>query len=136
MHSISTIPGRTEMELLSSVEGNFMSPQSSNSNMKIVQDSLLAMYLMTKDWVEISKENFSHMVMNADDWDMSYVHHKIEHIRRVYKELGIKDPYEYSGRFMFSMMLPDDFNYVSKNKSNHNEPEVKIYKGVLLLDRA
>ena len=131
VHSVSTIPGRTEMELLSSVEGNFMSPQSSNSNMKIVQDSLLAMYLMTKDWVKISKQLFSHIVMNADDWGFSYVTNKINHIRKVYKELGIKDPYEYSGRFIFSMMLPDTFNYISKNKANPKEPEVKIYKGVL-----
>ena len=119
------------MELLSSVEGNFMSPQSSNSNMKIVQDSLLGMYLLTRDWVEISTSLFSHIVMSADGWDMTHVHTKLEHIAKVYKELDVKDPYKYSGRMIFSMMLPSTFNYVSKNKANPNESEVKIYKGVL-----
>lgn len=119
------------MEMLSSVEGNFMSPQSSNSNMKIVQDSLLSTYLMSKGWVEISENLFSDIVMNADDWNMNYVNHKLEHIRKVYKELDIKDPYKYSGRLIFSMMLPDDFNYTKTNKANPEEPTVKIHKGVL-----
>jgi hypothetical protein len=83
VHSISTITGRTEMELLSSVEGNFMSPQSSNSNMKIVQDSLLAMYLMTKGWVKIEEDLFSNIVMNADGWESGFLSHKIKHIRNV-----------------------------------------------------
>ena len=119
------------MEILSSVEGNFMSPQSSNSNMKIVQDALLAMYLMTLNWKRISNELFSHIFMNADDWSFSYISHKLQHIRNVYKELDIKDPYKYSGRLIFSMMLPDDFNLFQKNNANPKEPVVKIYKGVL-----
>jgi DNA-directed RNA polymerase beta' subunit len=82
------------MQLLSSVEGNYMSPQSSNSNMKVVQDSLLAMYLMTKDDVYISKYLFSDIVMNADDWSCNYVKYKLEHISKVHKELGIKPKYK------------------------------------------
>ena len=79
IHAVSTLQGRTEMELLSSVEGNYMSPQSSNSNMKVVQDALLGMYLMTKGLIPISKNLYSNIVMSADGWDSTYVSNKLKH---------------------------------------------------------
>ena len=125
IHSISSITGQTEMKFLSSIEGNFMNPQSSSSNMKIVQDSLLAMYLMTDDNVIIPDDLWATIIMYADNWTPDYIAKKTKHYYKVLDEMGITEK-RITGKMVFSFMLPDDFNYNNK---------VKIYKGVLLEGR-
>ena len=105
VHAVASVTGRTEMKMLSSVEGNYMNPQSSSSNMKVVQDSLLAMYLMTKKDVYISKGLFSRIITNADDFSFDFVQKKLLHIYKVYYELNKRLKYDYTGRLILYEML-------------------------------
>ena len=52
------------------------------------------------------------------------------HIESVLKSLNLDD-YKYTTYNLFSLILPDDFNY-TKNGANKSQPIFKIYKGVLI----
>jgi DNA-directed RNA polymerase beta' subunit len=121
---------KAELQLLSTTKAKMFSPQASKSNLSIVQDSLLASYLMTISKDKIEKEEFFNICMHGDDWTPKYILDKIQHIRRVHKELGRKVQ-AFNGKGLISMMLPNDFNYVKKNDASTEEPVVKIYKGVM-----
>jgi DNA-directed RNA polymerase beta' subunit len=127
---------KAELMTLSTTKAKMFSPQASKSNLSVVQDSLLASYLMTISKDKIEKEEFFNICMNGDGWTDKFVDgklwilHKIQHIRKVLKELG-KKAQAFTGKGLVSMMLPDDFNYIKKNDASAEEPVVKIYKGVM-----
>jgi DNA-directed RNA polymerase beta' subunit len=131
IHSISTLQGSVEMEDLVGVKGNFMNPQSSTTNFNIVQDSLLAMYKMTQGFRKISNSLYSSMIMNMDNVDYSVVVEKIKLVEKIYKKHGVKTNCKYDGKMMFSLLLPNDFNYTKKNNADPDFPIVKIENGVL-----
>ena len=107
-----------------------MSCQASKSNIRIVQDSLLASFLMTKGKVLIPEQTFQNICMKGDGWTIEYIQKKIQHIRKVLQQLG-KRTQAFTGKGLFSMLLPDTLIYSKKNNADLNEPEVKIYRGVL-----
>jgi len=115
---------------LSTTKANIMNPQASKTNMCVVQDSLLGAYLMTRDDSAIPKETFHNICMRGDNWSPTYILDKISHIRQVLKELG-KPIQVYNGKGLISMMLPNDFHYYKKTNGSTEQPEVKIYKGVM-----
>jgi DNA-directed RNA polymerase beta' subunit len=126
-----------------------ISAQSSKTNITIVQDSLLGAYKMTLGEQKITREEFFQLSMKIQDINEGYnrvsskkkksgdcqfdILGKIEHIRGVLKGLG--KPWEgnevFTGKALFSMILPNDFIYKKKNNTDPNEPVVKIYRGVL-----
>lgn len=127
---------KAELMTLSTTKAKMFSPQASKSNLSIVQDSLLASYLMTISKNKIEKAEFFNICMHGDGWSDKFIDgkfwilYKIQHIRKVLKELG-KKAQAFSGKGLVSMMLPEDFNYVKKNDASVEEPIVKIYKGVM-----
>ena len=130
LHVPQDYDARAELQLLSTTKANMISPQASKSNVSIIQDNLLGAYLMTMYKDKIPKDTFFNICMNGDNWSPSYILQKIQHIRRVHKELGLKAQ-AFTGKGLVSMMLPDDFNYTKKNDANPEEPVVKIFRGVM-----
>lgn len=143
LHLPQNIESRLEIENLVTVKRRIMSAQSSKPNIKIVQDSLLGAYLMTDGIQKINQEDFFNICMkivttytdnkgnkiktHLDTKDILY---RMQHIRRVMKEKG-KKVQCFTGKGLYSMILPLDFNYTKRNNANELEPVVKIYKGVL-----
>jgi DNA-directed RNA polymerase II subunit RPB1 len=117
--------------MLATEKNCLVSPQSSKTNLCIVQDSLLGAYLMTNDSTKIPQELFYNICMCNRDWTPDFIMKKVQHIRKVYKELNLP-AVAFNGKGLFSLMFPDDLFYTKKNNANPNEPEVKIYKGVMV----
>ena len=118
----------TELKLIASSKYNMISPQSSKSNIAIVQDGLLGTYLLTKDDEILTKSNFFQLLQNVDGIDSMDILSKITHIQTIMN----KDSHYYSTRMLFSFILPNNFYYTRKNNCLKDEPIVKIDKGVLL----
>ena len=127
---------RAELIHLCGAKHNIISPQSSKPNITIVQDSLLSCYLMTQpDCKKLSKEEFFNIAnvaiqTNGEKMTSTSILAKIQHIRKVLKTKG-KKINSFNGRGLFSLALPNDFNYEYKNGANEDEPIVKIYRGVM-----
>lgn len=130
IHVPQEYDARAELQILSTTKAKMFSPQASKSNVSIVQDSLLSAYLMTISKDKMERETFFNICMHGDGWTPKYILGKIQHIRRVLKELGRK-LHAFNGKGLVSMMLPEDFNYTKKNDADPEEPIVRIYKGVM-----
>ena len=130
IHAPSTPECVAELQELSASKHNLISAQSSKPNITIVQDALLGNYLMTLPEKYISKAHFFQISCAARNMSTDMILNKIQHIRRVlkFKSKPIK---AFSGRGLFSLLLPNDFNYESTNKACASEPTVRIYRGVL-----
>lgn len=126
IHSVATPEAEAELRLLASVENNIISVQSGKSNIVIVQDSLLGAYLMTIRGEPIKKETFFQLCMSLDDMSIEEI---IEKIEKYQKKTGITN---YTGKMLFSMLLPDDFFYTSNNRADEKDPVVIIEEGLLL----
>lgn len=131
IHTSADYDARSEMKYLATTKKNIMGNQSSKPNLCIVQDALLGAYLMTRDDSKIEKEVFYNICMKGDGWTPDFILNKIQHIRKVQKELGIKI-LALNGKGLVSLMLPEDLIYNRKNDAHPDQPVVKIYKGVLI----
>lgn len=132
-HTPSSYESLAELQLLSTPYSKYMNPQSGSAYQKIVQDTLLGAYLMTGKDVKISKAEFFNFCMRlvdskGDSMTTDYLLKKIKHIKAVLKKMD-KPSDPFTGRGMFSMFLPLDFNLIKKTEGE--ETHVKIYKGVL-----
>ena len=130
IHAPSTPECVAELQELSATKNNLISEQSSKPNITIVQDALLGNYLMTKPGHKMSREIFFQIACAGRGWTPNYILNKIQQIRRVMKAKG-KRIQAYTGKGLFSLMLPEDLCYVRENKGNPTEPTVRIHKGVL-----
>jgi len=129
------IPQSKEAEIealeLSAVKHNIISAQGSKPNIAIVQDSLTAAFLMTKENKSITRSQFFNVCMAGNiDGKMLYSPEKINTIIKVLELKGKKQEV-WNGRGLISLLFPDDFIYEKKNDADPSEPVVKIYRGVL-----
>ena len=120
-----------EISQLATEANCFISSQASKPNLCVVQDSLIAAFLMTRDNSKITKELFYNITCVNKDWTPDFVLGKIQHIRRVFKELG-KPIVALNGKGLFSLMLPDDLYYTKRNNATEEEPIIRIHKGVVV----
>jgi DNA-directed RNA polymerase II subunit RPB1 len=115
-----------------------ISPQESKPNITIVQDSLLAAFLMTQDTLDkkgkiveklVSKSKFFSISMHGSKingselWSIK----DMDRIKKVYKKFC---PWRrlYTGRSLLSLILPANLQYEKKNNSCEM---VRIYNGVI-----
>jgi DNA-directed RNA polymerase beta' subunit len=131
VHLYQDYDAKADLEFLSSTKSNYISPQASKSNVSIIQDCLLASFLMTRDDSKIEQGRFFNICMHGDGWSPDYILKKIQHIRKVQKSLGRK-VLALNGKGLVSLILPEDFYYEKKNDASRDQPIVKIYKGVML----
>lgn len=126
LHCPATPEAEAELRILSSVQNNIISVQSGKSNIVIVQDSLLAAYLMTYRKEPIEKSDFFQLCMSLRDISLDEMHQIIADYQT---KTQIKD---YTGKLLFSMLFPRDFFYKGKNNADPNDPEVVVEHGLLL----
>jgi len=130
IHAPSNPECVAELQELSATRHNLISEQSSKPNITIVQDALLGSYLMTRPGKIMTRATFFQIACQGRGLSSQFILAKIQNIRRVMKSKG-KKVQAFSGKGLFSLLLPDDLNYTRENKANPEEPVIRIHKGVL-----
>jgi DNA-directed RNA polymerase beta' subunit len=131
IHVPQSLEARAELEFLSATKWNIISAQGSKPNIAIVQDSLAAAYLMTKENKNITRGQFFDISMHGERNGKSlWTPEKVRTIRKVLKMKG-KPLNVFNGKGLLSLLFPEDFIYEKKNNAHPDEPVVKIFRGVL-----
>jgi len=129
LHCPASTETEAELRLLSSLEQNLISNQSSKANIVIVQDSLLGGFLMTHPrYNQLSREQFYQMASILPDTRLRHMERKI----RLYRQRCGTTDREYNGRMLFSLLLPETLFYRHTNQADEHEPTVVIEQGVFL----
>lgn len=122
-----------ELKHLYSTTKLLISSQDSKNNVCIIQDVLLGIYLMSKKCVNIPVDKFMQICTQGQTFQKNdfglWDPHKIKCIEYVYKKFN-KNYSAYSTFGLISMIFPNDFYYTNNNKTNPDEPTLKIFKGV------
>ena len=129
LHAPASVEARAELEEISDIKQHIITGQTSTPIIVIVQDSLLGAYKMTKQKEDIPRNAFINMCCYST-MTTEKIQKKLNHILKVYKNLKLK-PRVFSGKSLFSMILPNDFNYENENGADKDFPIVKIKNGVL-----
>lgn len=117
----NNVEAEAELRYLSSVDNFIINPQSSKSNIVLVQDTLLGVYKMTlSEQKQLTKVQIMKIVYSIGDMGIRrYIEKK--------KYLDKKKP----GRLLFSLLLPSDFYFVNDNDVDPNESRLCIEHGIL-----
>jgi DNA-directed RNA polymerase subunit A' len=111
LHLPQTEEARAEAEVLMLVETQIISPKDGLSVMGCIHDAITGNYLLTKELV-LNKEEATDLLYSCGQTDLS----------RLPKKQKI------DGRDVFSAILPENFNFIGKDKSGN---VVEIVDGVL-----
>lgn len=112
IHSVQSYEAEVELRTLSTPQENMISAQNSTPIITIVQDSLLAAYLMTKENKPVTREQFMDISSKGERPDGTELWNpaKIKDIRSILKQQKQK-PDVYNGRGLLSLLLPSDLHY-------------------------
>lgn len=114
----SDIPSQFELENLSTVDNIINSSSSNRANIKVVQDTPLAIYIMTKNKNPINKISFWKILGALKNFNYEHFQEKILIFKQEKKEENI-----FTGDFLFSLLLKNDFSFENNN--------LTISKGIL-----
>jgi len=118
LHAPNSVETETELRLLSSVQNHIISNQSNKPNIVIVQDGLLAAYLISGHDGAIPRHQFINILVNVTDMDLSQMSYK----QNLFKKLCPHLP-DFSGKLLFSFLFPNDFFY--------KHEDVEVENGIL-----
>jgi len=110
LHIPQTAEARAEIEILASVEKNIRSPRYSSAIIGLIRDEITGLYLLTKDGVRLKKQDVVKLIRSID------------------QEVNIPDKEWFTGKEVFSLLLPKDFSIEYKGKTGL----VKIVNGQLI----
>ncbi|PIN76828.1 DNA-directed RNA polymerase subunit A' [Candidatus Woesearchaeota archaeon CG10_big_fil_rev_8_21_14_0_10_36_11] len=119
LHIPQTEEARAEAQVLMLVETQLISPRYGLSVVGCIHDAITGNYLLTKELV-LTRNEAADLLYNCGVTDFSRLPHKDK----------------IDGKEVFSMLLPEDFNFIGKDKSGN---EVKIVNGHLktgLMDKS
>jgi DNA-directed RNA polymerase beta' subunit len=119
VHPAYSQRSRAELIELANVRKNIIGEQSSKPTIRIVQDSLLGLHLLTKRRdEEIEKHTFMNILTQCDFFP------SFEYIEKQYERLEFDFLPFHSGRTLFSILLPESFDFCSGG--------ISISKGILI----
>ena len=120
MHLLQSEEARSECRNLMIPQRHIISAQGNSPSIGLVQDSLLASMKFTKGETMFERDKLCNLLMWMKSWDGKI------------PEPEVKEPKElWSGRQVFSLLLPQ-MNYTKKsNSSNPKNEMVEIIKGSL-----
>jgi DNA-directed RNA polymerase beta' subunit len=133
LHSVQSYETEAELRNLSMSTDNIISGQESKPIISITQDSLNAVFLMTKKDFKLSRNQFFDLCMKGQLQDGSPLWNvnRVKHIEKVLKQNN-KKPDIFNGRGLLSLILPQDLYYERKNSAHPTEDTVIIKEGVIL----
>ncbi len=168
VHIIQDPVAYAESAELMGVSRQILSSKNGGNAFNMIQDSLLALYLMTKGDVYISHKMFYRIINKSNYLDETGIKHELARVhyimtlerkdliskfklkmaaykkdknRKLKKKLKflkfriISLKNLYSGRVLFSLLLPPDFNYFQHTDTDITDPIVEIKCGVMLRGR-
>jgi len=128
LHVPQSEEARAEALMLMRVQDQIISPRYGGPIIGAIRDYLTAAYLLTHDSTRLTKEEFTNLALAG-----GYVGPLPEPIEKTPEPL-------YSGKQLFSLFLPKDFNYVMASKwAKGNVKDVIVKNGELvsgIIDRA
>jgi DNA-directed RNA polymerase subunit A' len=128
LHVPQSEEARAEALMLMRVQDQIISPRYGGPIIGAIRDYLTAAYLLTHDSTRLTKEEFTNLALAG-----GYVGPLPEPIEKTPEPL-------YSGKQLFSLFLPKDFNYVMSSKwAKGNVKDVIVKNGELVsgvIDRA
>lgn len=105
--TVLTLEALSELLHVSNAKNNILSGQTNRSEMVIVQDSLLAAYLMTRSVVRMKRSDFFNCMMRTSAFDRyPSWQSRIDSVSRLRSE----DGYPYTCHALFAFILPSDFH--------------------------
>ena len=113
LHVPQTEEAKAEADLLMDVKTQVVSPRYGLSIIGCLQDSVTGNFLLTQDGAMLSRERAVSLLASIGIFDFS----------RLPSKKFV------SGREVFSVLMPDDFDFVGSSKSNAS---VRITKGALV----
>jgi DNA-directed RNA polymerase II subunit RPB1 len=116
----------TEVQNLRCVNKMIVSSQANRPIMGVIQDALLGVYLLTYPDVSVPRHQFMDCVFSAGE---IYVNKMASFFQRAKKHYNKN---LFNGRVLFSILLPEDFQFRSRNGACKEEPEVIIENGILI----
>lgn len=131
------IESEQELRDLCSVENTLLSPQHSQANIVFVQDTILGCFAMTRKETQscsIPKHVFMNIISSfinnynlgeSQNLSQSKFFTGYQYYYKVYDQI-------YSGRFLFSLLLPTDFCYRNDNDCDNIEPVLEIKNGKII----
>jgi DNA-directed RNA polymerase beta' subunit len=119
LHVPQTLLAQADIQNLMTVDNNFMNAQDGTPLQKIIQDAMIGSYLLTKDKVWVTRDNFFQFLMKFER-DPS---HYISRIPLSSWKRNKKGDKIVSGKLVFSVILPPSFYF--------NEMDVLIEDGIL-----
>ena len=147
VHVAQSPEARAEVQLLSTVENNLISGQTSKMNIVIVQDGVLGSYLMTKkNSRALTRGQFMNALMRTSTIDKYTT--RVAEIQATLEATALRAEGTalraegkgnlrsattlLSGRGLVSFILPSDFSYKKKIGKEEDEPWLEIENGVIL----
>jgi len=112
-----------EMKYLLNVKYNIMSPEQNKPMMGLVMNSVTGSYLLTKDDIIVNEKLFFYLSTFIKDKN------RLMTLSRRLKKHNIKP---FSGKSLFSILLPQDFYYNNKIKKDN---DILIINGILTKGR-
>lgn len=153
IHPAQSYETKVECEQILSVKANFMSSQDSKPLLSFKQDAMTGGYKLTYGFVKIPKYVFFDCIMIFPNID---IEKELEHIKQVHKWKGLtdkeinklkikypnmsledieqlaEDNLLFTGHSLFSLLLPNDFEYFCNNKICPLGNPIEVTRGVLL----
>lgn len=118
LHVPQSEEAQTEARELLVVENNIISPRYGAPIIGVIRDFLTSLYLLTKDDTKLTKSELAKLLASIK-------------YRGEIPEPAIKSPEPmWTGKQVFSMLLPKNFNHVTK--SSFNNTEVIVRNGQLV----
>lgn len=124
---------RAEVAEIMSVANNRTFSKNGKSCIGVIQDTVLSAYLMTKKGVFIERDMFFNLCVAGDVPLENLMSYEERYCCTTFEKLDRGE--FYSGRTLFSLLLPSDFCFEKKTDTDPNEPRVVIKNGVLLSGR-
>ncbi|MCX8190922.1 MAG: DNA-directed RNA polymerase subunit A' [Candidatus Aenigmarchaeota archaeon] len=110
LHAVQTAEARAEIEFLAAVEKNIRSPRYSSPIIGPIRDEITGLYMLTKDDTRLKREDVVKLIRSVD------------------LNVEIPDKEVFTGKEVFSLLLPKDFSIEYKGKIG----SVKIVNGQLV----
>jgi DNA-directed RNA polymerase beta' subunit len=130
IHVPQTLEAQSELRMISASQNMIISPQTSKTNVTIVQDALLGAYQMTFGIQPLRRDQFFDISMRTQ-LTSDQVLKRMQRIRRVMHDHG-KKAQCFHGKGVVSLILPPDFDYEKENKGDPAEPVLRIKGGVVV----
>ena len=124
----NNVETEAELRLLSSVDNFFINPQSSNSNIVLVQDTILGIYKMTLSTnATLTRAEAFQILHNVGN--PAFLERFVELEKKYFSDTTII--HKSFERLLLSCLFPSNFFYKNDNDIDHQEKTVLVENGIL-----